>query len=171
MTALILTLALACQDGGIAQQVVGPDLHVIVDVPTVTATKPAPQDHEVPGLLAAMLKAVNQQDYQAAAAMALMLVVWLLRKVALDRLAAGRTDMLPWIGLAIAIATGVGVGLESGVPLGPAVTSGILIGLAASGGWSLVGKHVMKVLEGLVKKPAPAPSPEPKPAPVADKPA
>jgi hypothetical protein len=146
MTAWILMLALSAQDGGVVTPIPGPDLHVVLPAIKLDQQgQPDPQDPDVPVLLQAMLKAISRQDYQTGAASALMLLIWILRKALLDRVVSGHTDVIPWIGLAIATATGALVGLQAGVPIGPSVLSGVLIGLAACGGWSLIGKHVVSV--------------------------
>ncbi len=137
-------------------------------MPGMSVELPELTDEQVPALIQELTKALSNRDYEAAAAGLLMLTVWLLRKLLLDRMLLDRlaklmpdmnaNDLIPWITLAIAMCTGWMVGLKANLPLGQTIMSGVLIGLAASGGWSLVGKHVVK---RLARKPKEVPAPVP----------
>lgn len=130
-------------------------------------------DEHVPGIIAELSKAIQRRDYSAAAAGVLMLAMWFLRKVLLDKLLLDRLarlmpgknthDLIPWITLAISMCAGWVIGIQAKLPLEQTIMSGVLIGLAASGGWSLLGKHIIKFFS---REPAPASAPKEVPAPV-----
>lgn len=70
----------------------------------------------------------------------IMLAVWFIRLFVLVRLPS---DWLPWVASGMGVALSIGVDLTSKVPWWKAVLNGLLIGAAASGLWSQVGKKVL----------------------------
>jgi len=151
----------------------------------VTAPAPVATTFEVPGvsepdvpvgeLVKALMAARKSGDSGALAASILMIAIFILRKLFAGALSEGRTDLLPWITLAGAVCGGVLLGIQAHLPIGECVWSGVLIGLAASGAWSLVGKHLVKLwpplknlAANLTAKP-PQPPPAQPPAPPDEK--
>lgn len=142
-----------------------PDASVITEDAGMEVVVPAPlptaAPHGLPSELTddvvvkgvgLLFKAVEDKDYQLASALLLMIVVWALRKSLAKQIAEGNSDRLAWIGLAIAVLTGVSVNLMNpSIPLHHAVATGVLIGLSAPGAWTLIGKHLVKLPDLLSK--------------------
>ena len=141
---------------------------VVFDIPGLT-----PEDKGVNELIKLMLDAHEKKDSSALAAAILMLIVWILRKIFAEQLAAGKTDLLPWIAMGGAVASGILLGVQAHLPLKETIWSGVMIGLSASGAWSLFGRHIPKILPALknllshvtvmAAKPADKPADPPKP--------
>lgn len=147
-----------------------PDASVVIDAGlTITVPKApehtmpaAPTDEQVPELVSTLLGAYEKGDWRLGLISILMLVMWALRKTLLSSIAENRTDLLPWITLAISMSGGCVLALKAGKPIGEVVINGALIGLAASGAWSLVGKHVIGILlKMFAKKPVDKPAEKP----------
>jgi len=72
-------------------------------------------------------------------------------------------EYVPWVTLALATATSVALGLQTKQSLGTILTTGVLVGIAAIGGWESFGKlirGIIRKLRGSSGAPA-APTPPP----------
>jgi len=70
----------------------------------------------------------------------IMFLVWFIRLFVLVKLPS---DWLPWVASGMGVLLSIGVDLTSKVPWWKAVLNGLLVGAAASGLWSQVGKKVL----------------------------
>lgn len=91
------------------------------------------------GFIEEIVNAFNAKDWGIFAGLIIMALVWVLKKFVWKALPTGA---LPWVsagaGVAVAIATGLGAGLV----WWKAILNGLTVGAAASGLWSLIGKHI-----------------------------
>jgi hypothetical protein len=70
----------------------------------------------------------------------IMVVVWFARMFLLARLSS---DWLPWVSSGMGVLLSISIDLTSKVPWWKAVLNGLLVGAAASGLWSQVGKNLL----------------------------
>lgn len=151
-----------------ARAVVFPETEVVV--PAAAAQEIVVTDAQVPELALKFTKAVKDQEWQYAAMFGLMLLVWVLRKILLDSriraLAAAHdatsddkkavafkpSDIIPWVTVGLSIATASLLSIQSGIPWRASLVAGGMIGLATSGGWSLLGKHAEHLISFGVEK-------------------
>lgn len=121
----------------------------------------APTLQEVPGLVTDLVQAIRDKNWTLMVALIVMLLVLAVDTVLFkfgvlsDK---ARKMALPWI----AAGTGCLVTFSSTLIAGggwwAAILSGFVLGTAAGGLWSLVGKHVKKLIAKKTKKPPPAAS-------------
>lgn len=57
-------------------------------------------------------------------------------------------EYVPWVTLALATATSIALGLQTSQPLTTTFSTGVLVGIAAVGGWESFGK----LIRGLIRK-------------------
>lgn len=115
-----------------------------------TATEPvvAPDpEKDLGGFMSLMIDSFKNKNWGVFAGLLIMLLVWVTRKF----IPKMPTNYLPWVSAAMGIVVSVATDLIAGGTWYYAIFNGLLIGAAASGMWSLVGKHV------LVKKTAEEP--------------
>jgi len=108
------------------------------------AATPDPEK-DLGGFMSMMIDAFKNRNWGVFAGLIIMLLVWVTRKF----IPKMKADYLPWVSAAMGIVVSIATDLVAGGTWYFAIFNGLLIGAAASGMWSLVGKHV------LVQKPAP----------------
>lgn len=113
-----------------------------------------------------MVEQFQAHNYAPAVGAAIMLAVWLARKLIGDRLPA---KALPWVSMGLGMLFAMGAKLTalamgmSSMDIIAALVSGAMAGFSASGMWSMFGKHV----DAAVAPAAPADPPADPPAPPA----
>jgi hypothetical protein len=121
LTALLLhTLAWA-------QEAVTP----AVDPKTVT---------EVVELGKQLIDAAQGGEWGLAIAFGLMIAIWVVRRFFLKSVKA---SLLPWVAAGLGVLAGISAAVAGGVEWLPAIMQGVFTGTAASGLYSLVGKHLL----------------------------
>lgn len=70
----------------------------------------------------------------------IMLIVWVMRLFVLTALPS---DWLPWVSSGLGVLLAISIDLTSKVPWWKATLNGLLVGSAASGMWSMLGKKVL----------------------------
>jgi hypothetical protein len=106
------------------------------------ATVPVPVEGDFAGILGAVFSAFGSGQWVIGSAFIVMLLTAVLDKTFLKNYVP--TSVLPWIsiGLAIVYSVLISIGIE-GVPWWKAILVGLTVGPAASGLYSLVGKHFL----------------------------
>lgn len=92
-----------------------------------------------------LVKAARGGDWNLVAVSSLTLLVWFARKLAF--LKKIPPDYLPWVTVGTAVVTVIAANLQAGWGWWQSISGGAVTGLAASGFWSLAGKHILKYLE------------------------
>jgi hypothetical protein len=114
---------------------------------TVTAPPPTPQtpavapnpEEDLGGFLSAVGDAFKNKNWGVLAGLIIMLVVWVVGKFVPKM----SPKYLPWVSAGLGILGSISTDLFAGGVWYTAIFNGLLIGAAASGMWSLVGKHVL----------------------------
>lgn len=115
-------------------------ISVTVDpVPIPTPEKVAEKIHDVKAV-------VKGGDLTAGFAAALMLLVWVLRRVLKDGALAKRPDVIPWVTMILSCSTASLACLAAGFSIYEALMAGLVVGSSANGLWSLLGKHLLPTL-------------------------
>jgi len=96
-------------------------------------------DEDVSGFVKLIINAFNTKNWGVFAGLVIMALVWILKKFVWKALP---TVALPWVAAGAGIIAAVATGLISGVVWWQAILNGLLVGTAAGGLWSLVGRHV-----------------------------
>jgi len=94
-------------------------------------------DTDLGGFLGFVVSAFQAHQWGLAAAAVVMLVVWVVGK-----LLKPDNRWLPLVSAGVAVLMGIVTGIAGGVVWYEALFNGLLVGTAASGFWSLVGKHI-----------------------------
>ncbi len=92
--------------------------------------------------LEAFLLAAQEGHWAIFAGLALMLVIWILRRFHI--LAKMPAKVVPWLAAVLGIAGYIAVGLSQGMIWYTAVGQGFLTGASAVGLWELIFKHLLK---------------------------
>lgn len=106
-----------------------------------TATEPAATpdpEKDLGGFMVLLLDAFKNKNWGVFAGLVIMLLVWITRKF----IPKMPTSALPWVSAGMGIVASVATDLIAGGTWYVAIFNGLLLGAAASGMWSLVGKHV-----------------------------
>ena len=107
---------------------------------------------EALGLVKQVIQAVKAGKWAWAIGLVLMILVFVLNKVLGDKIPSA---ILPWASIGLGVIASVSFALATGSPWLDAVFLGLSQGLAASGGYSAIGKYFLKPKdEG--KEPTPA---------------
>lgn len=85
--------------------------------------------------------AVQASDYAMIGALALMLVVFVVRKYLWKSIPK---EHIPLVTVTLAVLGEIAMALYAGVEWTQAIASGVSIGLAAIGGWEVLGKKLLK---------------------------
>ena len=110
-----------------AQEAVAP----AVDPKTVT---------EVVELGKQLIDAAQGGEWGLAIAFGLMIAIWVVRRFFLKSVKA---SLLPWVAAGLGVLAGISAAVAGGVEWLPAIMQGVFTGTAASGLYSLVGKHLL----------------------------
>lgn len=103
------------------------------------AAEPLPVEGNEGEYIKALVKAFNAKDWGIFAGLALMILVWVLKKFIWKTLPVG---VLPWVSAGAGVAVAVATGLFTGLIWWRAILNGLTVGAAASGLWSMVGKKI-----------------------------
>ena len=103
------------------------------------AIAPVTEDSKLGTLIEKMVKAFNAKDWGIFAGLAIMIVIWGIKKFIWKSLPVGA---LPWVSAGLGVAVAVATGLFAGLVWWKAILNGLTVGAAASGLWSMVGKRV-----------------------------
>lgn len=106
-------------------------------------------DFQVLDTVSKLQKAVENDDWKAVSALALMLIVWVSRKTIFSNV---EPNMLPAVTMVLAMLTGYSVVVASGLSVGKSLRAAFVIGTSAAGSWSLFGKHVETFVVLIVAK-------------------
>ena len=113
---------------------------------STTAVATAVTSDEAFSLLGMMAKAFHSHSWMLLSSGALMLLVVCARRFNLMKKVP--PAYVPWVTLGMASAVSIAVGLKAGMPLGSVLTTGLLVGMAAIGGW----ESFAKLARGLLSK-------------------
>ncbi len=102
------------------------------------ATKP---DENIGGLVEEMISAYNGKDWSILAGLSIMLLIWIIKRFIWTSLPV---SVLPWLAAGLGVLAAVATALTLGQLWWKAILNGLTTGAAASGLWSLVGKHVFR---------------------------
>lgn len=94
---------------------------------------------DVGGFIDELVNAFNAKDWGILAGLIIMALIWILKKFVWKALPLAA---LPWVSAGAGVAVAVATGLAAGLIWWKAILNGLTVGAAASGLWSLVGKHV-----------------------------
>lgn len=100
----------------------------------------APASDNVGEIVQALIAAFRAGDWNIVAATVLMLAVWILLKSPVGNAIGSKAK--PWIAASMGVVGAVVANFFSGGDWLSAVLSGLTVGAAASGLWSLVGKSL-----------------------------
>lgn len=73
-------------------------------------------------------------------------------------------ELVPWVTMAIATGTSMALGLQAGQSWMTVLSTGVLVGVAAIGGWETFGKLVRGLIQRLRTSSSPSAPPAPPPA-------
>ena len=107
--------------------------------PVADALPAQPSADEVIGLLGAFLNASKGGQWGLAAATGIMVAIWVLRKFFWKSIPG---KLIPWVSSGAGVILAVAASLVGGADITSALSAGLVTGTAASGLWSLVGKHL-----------------------------
>lgn len=99
------------------------------------------------GLLPALLQAALEGKHEIAAGLFIMVLVVGLRQYALPKWNLS-ADILPFVAAALGVLSFGGLGAAQGLPIGEAMLNGLVAGLLSGGAWSMLGKHLAKIILG-----------------------
>jgi len=113
---------------------------------------------EVPGTIAILVKAIKDKNWKVLVSTILMLIIFFANTFLLKFLSAdAKKNAIPWITVGTATLLLFAGTLAAGGSWWDALNDGFITGAAASGLWSLVGKHVLKRFTAKAEeKPKPA---------------
>jgi hypothetical protein len=109
------------------------------------ATPAAPPTNVEPGsMILSLVAALQAGKWYVAIGIAISLLTWLL-DVIVTRFRENPIPrwLVPWIAAALGMASAVVAALIAGADIATALVGGLVTGKAASGFWSLVGKHLL----------------------------
>lgn len=99
-----------------------------------------PQDPtQAMNLFPMLFDAIKSSQWTMVAAAGVMLLVFGVRKYVLPDMGA---KVVPWLASALGVLGAIATNLGAGQDWGQALYSGVTVGVAASGFWSLVGQHI-----------------------------
>jgi len=126
-----------------------PALANAIVAPTAEAGDITPTLEDAPGLVAQLIKAIQEKNWTLFAAMLALLIVLAANTVILRfQILADETrkQALPWLAAATGMFTSFAGILLAGGGWWTAISSGLLIGTSAIGMWELIGRRVKKWL-------------------------
>ena len=109
----------------------------------------APSTEEVVGIITSLVAAAKGGQWALVAALGIMVVIWALKTFFWKSLPP---KAMPWVSAAAGVLLSFAATLQGGASWLQAAIAGLFTGAAASGFWSLVGKHLLPS-----KKEEPAP--------------
>ena len=139
-----VTLCYGASDAqvGISTIVTGPmapkDVGVVNTIPG--APLPAVNAEDPGQIVKFILQAIKESKWAWLVGLLLMLLTWLVNKILKNKIPK---KVLPWIAISLGVATSIAMSFASGMLWYEAIGNGISLGLAAAGGWSVVGKQLL----------------------------
>ena len=100
----------------------------------------APTTEEVVGLITALVAAAKGGQWALVAAFGLMVAIWALKTFFWKALPP---KAMPWVAAVAGVLLSFAATLQGGASWFQAAVAGLVTGAAASGLWSLVGKHLL----------------------------
>ena len=95
---------------------------------------------EIVGIIGQLVAAAKGGHWALVAAFGIMVAVWALRKFFWKSLPA---KAIPWVAAGVGVLLSFAATLQGGASWTQAVVVGLVTGSAASGLWSMVGKHLL----------------------------
>jgi len=89
-----------------------------------------------------LIRAAKSGQWSLFAGFLILVLIWVSNKMGLREKVGKKA--LPWISVGLGVLASIGVMLATGIPVDEAIIAGILAGLAATGGWELIMKHLFK---------------------------
>jgi hypothetical protein len=154
LKALVLMIALfagASFTTAVAQQASAPAAAQVAPavVPAAPAAvapaaevKPPESPEQALGLLPALMAAIRSGNWAVVASLGIMLAIYLLRMFVLPKLKVSASK-LPYISAGVGILIAFAANLGAGQSWIAALLSGLTMGAAASGFWSLIGSSIL----------------------------
>lgn len=136
LVSVMIGLIIAMSSFALLAQPVAP-APVAPEAATV-APAPTPNPDDLGGILSAIVDAFKAKNWGILAGLVIMLVVWGVKKF----IPKIPTNYLPWISAALGMLAAMATDLISGGTWYVVLFNGLLVGAAASGLWSLVGKQI-----------------------------
>ena len=99
-----------------------------------------PSTEEVIGMVQALVEAAKGGHWALAVSLGVMILVWALRKFFWKSIPG---KLIPWVSAGVGVILAVTMSIQDGSDIMGALSAGLLTGTAASGLWSLVGKHLL----------------------------
>ena len=107
-------------------------------VPGAEVVPASPNPDDLGSILSAIIDAFKAKNWGILAGLVIMLIVWGVKKF----IPKIPTAYLPWISAALGVLAAVATDLLTGGTWYVVIFNGLLVGAAASGLWSLVGKQL-----------------------------
>jgi len=104
-------------------------------------------DEEVADTTMALKDAIESDNWPLAAALSVMLVVYIIRRLGL--LKAVPKDAVPWISVVLGLVVCIATSIIAGNEVDRAIIDGLMVGLSGSGSWNTLGKHGQKMIPAL----------------------
>ena len=88
-----------------------------------------------------LIKAAKDKNWALVIGLALSLLVFGANRFGLKDKVGGKA--VPWVTAGLAVSAVLGAGLSSGVALAECLSQGLVVGVAAIGGWEMIFKHIL----------------------------
>lgn len=117
------------------------DATVPTPAPSVVVDPQSPTDEISLGL--SVFAAAKSGNWSLAVALGIMFLLYLLRMLLLPRLDPKVDAWLPWLSASLGVLGAIAVNVVAGQSWLTAILSGLTVGAAASGLWSLIGSKLL----------------------------
>lgn len=141
-----MTLCYAATDAQVGSgtygTMTGPAMPNDVGVVNTIPGQPLPTvNSEDPGeIIKFILQAIKESKWAWLVGLLLMLLTWCVNKILKNKIPK---KVLPWLAISLGVATSIAMSFASGMLWYEAIGNGVSLGLAAAGGWSVVGKQLL----------------------------
>jgi hypothetical protein len=88
-----------------------------------------------------LVKAVQEKHWGLVIGLLLSLLVFVANKLGLKNKVGSKA--VPWVTAGLAVSATVGAGLVGGISVAECLSQGLIVGVAAIGGWEMIFKHVL----------------------------
>lgn len=98
-------------------------------------------DPEKPGeMVSSIFQAIKEGKWAWLVGLIFMLLTWVFNKLLKEKIPA---KALPWVAIGLGVGTNIAMSFATGMVWYEAIGNGVSLGLAAAGGWSALGKHIL----------------------------
>lgn len=117
---------------------VGVDGTRVINIPGTPL--PAVNSNDPGQIIAFMLQAIKESKWAWLIGLVLMLLTWVFNRILKNKIPK---KVLPWVAISLGVTTSAMMSFASGMLWYEAIGNGVTLGLAAAGGWSVVGKSLL----------------------------